>query len=99
MIPALAYVLLSLPGCLADVDDGEDVDVEALEDEELEPSEQFFEIGPRCQPGFSLCFEVNRFQCRNLEVDENNCGGCGVTCFSGDICLAGICTDPGPLGP
>jgi len=29
--------------------------------------------------------------CRDITTDEDNCGGCGITCSSGEICQAGLC--------
>jgi sugar lactone lactonase YvrE len=30
--------------------------------------------------------------CVNLQTDETNCGTCGTTCASGEICTNGVCT-------
>lgn len=29
--------------------------------------------------------------CRDLMTDEENCGGCGISCSPGEICQAGLC--------
>lgn len=29
--------------------------------------------------------------CRDIMTDEDNCGGCGISCSSGEICQAGLC--------
>ncbi|TNE47808.1 MAG: hypothetical protein EP343_18255 [Deltaproteobacteria bacterium] len=48
--------------------------------------------GNTCLSGTSLCGNT----CRNLQVDEDNCGSCGNKCPSGKICISGACTcEPG----
>ena len=32
-------------------------------------------------------------ECVDTQSDENNCGGCGVTCGAGQFCCGGTCTD------
>jgi len=29
--------------------------------------------------------------CRNLMIDDDNCGGCGISCRPGETCQAGLC--------
>ncbi|MCC6876707.1 MAG: hypothetical protein IT378_20560 [Sandaracinaceae bacterium] len=43
-----------------------------------------------CPGASSVC--CGNSVCRNLDTDENNCGGCGVGCGTNEVCLAGICT-------
>jgi hypothetical protein len=38
--------------------------------------------------------------CANLDSDETDCGGCGLSCDVGDfcdqgVCIVGVCTDDG----
>ena len=40
-----------------------------------------------CPPGQTECNGT----CRILDFDPDNCGACGVTCMSGDVCSAGSC--------
>jgi hypothetical protein len=36
--------------------------------------------------------------CVDLQTDESNCGGCGVSCGAGETCSAGRCTCAGAMG-
>lgn len=47
---------------------------------------------PNCQSGLSLCGVA----CCNLQNDNANCGGCGVACSGGTVCMAGRCLTPPP---
>lgn len=52
----------------------------------------------RCTPALTNCDG----RCRNLQVDENNCGACGRTCLAGQSCCNGTCistvADPANCG-
>src|SRR4051794_33020425 len=41
----------------------------------------------RCTPGLERC----ESECVDFRKDRENCGACGVTCASGEICSAGVC--------
>jgi len=45
--------------------------------------------GPRCTGGNTCC--PGDGGCVNLNDDENNCGGCGITCGPGETCNGGTC--------
>lgn len=45
------------------------------------------DLSPVCNAPFSNCGGY----CVNKDVDNNNCGGCGVKCTNGAICSAGQC--------
>jgi len=32
--------------------------------------------------------------CVDLQSDQYNCGGCNVSCDTGQVCTAGTCTEP-----
>jgi hypothetical protein len=44
----------------------------------------------RCEIGLSVCSNT----CTDLSSDSANCGGCGIVCDPGDVCIAGGCQDP-----
>ncbi|MFO0651193.1 MAG: MXAN_6577-like cysteine-rich protein [Polyangiales bacterium] len=41
-----------------------------------------------CQAGLTACGSV----CRDLQTDNSNCGACGRTCPSGNVCVSGSCS-------
>ncbi|MGH7285239.1 MAG: fibrinogen-like YCDxxxxGGGW domain-containing protein, partial [Polyangiaceae bacterium] len=43
--------------------------------------------GTGCGAGISSCSGT----CTDTQVDPNNCGGCGTTCPSGELCSSGAC--------
>jgi len=43
--------------------------------------------GPSCAPGVSCCND----RCVDLRNDPTNCGGCGVACVAGQLCINGQC--------
>lgn len=50
------------------------------------------EIGD-CGPGLTFCSGG----CANLNTDANNCGGCGVTCGAGELCVTQSCLAASPI--
>ncbi|KAF1986067.1 hypothetical protein K402DRAFT_98510 [Aulographum hederae CBS 113979] len=46
---------------------------------------------PPCLPGQSLCND----DCTNLQLDNSNCGSCGLECSGGTSCVEGSCACPG----
>jgi hypothetical protein len=56
--------------------------------------------GTRCIDGSGVCTGCSGGQtlcgreCRNLDGDRNNCGGCGNACNGGSACCAGRCVNP-----
>ncbi len=52
--------------------------------------------GPPCPTG-DICCPTG---CLNDTSDPNNCGGCGVICGGGDMCVDSMCTNnEGPFNP
>src|SRR5207244_1929722 len=47
----------------------------------------------QCGPGLSNCSN----SCVDLNSDDGNCGGCGVTCNGGETCVQGQCACPSGL--
>ncbi len=46
-----------------------------------------------CATGFGNCDGVASTGCEtNTNIDDNNCGGCGIICGADEVCGAGICT-------
>jgi hypothetical protein len=45
-----------------------------------------------CQTGWVYCVGVA--QCTNLQIDDFDCGACGVQCASPDVCSNGVCGCP-----
>src|SRR3982074_42576 len=43
----------------------------------------------RCSPGLARCKGV----CVVVAIDPDNCGDCGKTCKSGQVCRRGTCVD------
>ena len=43
----------------------------------------------QCLPGQAACTGG----CANLNIDPNNCGGCGIVCPQGQLCTFGVCCD------
>ena len=58
-------------------------------------------LGPACRSEDGRC-PVNLVECadgcRDLRIDEANCGGCGLTCEAGERCVAGGCQLSCPSG-
>lgn len=44
---------------------------------------------PNCPPGLTACGTV----CRDLNVDPVNCGTCGNSCTTSQVCRGGVCVD------
>lgn len=44
----------------------------------------------QCLPGQALCTSG----CANVQIDANNCGGCGIACPDGTLCSQGVCCGP-----
>jgi hypothetical protein len=44
-----------------------------------------------CGPHEIICGSGSQAYCANLEADDANCGSCGQTCPSGDVCARGQC--------
>lgn len=53
-------------------------------------------VGPsECAPGQTICAG----SCVDVQTDNFNCGGCGKSCGSGEVCSSGACGDnPCPAG-
>jgi hypothetical protein len=46
-----------------------------------------------CKPGFADCDRMAKNGCEQpITNDRNNCGGCGVACGMGQVCVNGACT-------
>jgi len=45
-----------------------------------------------CPSGTALCAN----ECRALQVDPTNCGGCGAACAASGACRSGVCVSPSP---
>jgi hypothetical protein len=43
-----------------------------------------------CPPGLADCDGKPGCEA-NLQIDTKNCGACGVTCASGQMCMSGAC--------
>src|SRR5690606_39019822 len=46
-------------------------------------------VAPGCSDGYSDCGGV----CLDLQGDGQNCGACGTTCSTGQVCSAGTCQE------
>jgi hypothetical protein len=46
--------------------------------------------GGVCGPCLALCTDSNEV-CTNLQTDPKNCGQCGLTCLTGEVCQEGSC--------
>lgn len=47
----------------------------------------------RCDPGETLYYPGWGEYCADLQVDDNNCGTCALSCKADEICVDGICED------
>src|SRR3989344_1393190 len=47
---------------------------------------------PSCSAGEIACVVSGISVCRNLQMDNNNCGTCGTACSPGQVCNAGVCS-------
>jgi hypothetical protein len=51
-------------------------------------------------PTPNICGSGATATCHNFQTENNNCGGCGITCSGATPdCIAGICSAPPPGGP
>ena len=50
---------------------------------------------PTCETGQTLCAGP---LCTDLQTDPDNCGACGTSCPSGEVCVAGACATSCPTG-
>lgn len=48
-------------------------------------------VGAECRPGLNQCGRV----CVDLATDHDNCGGCGLVCGGGQICISSTCVGGG----
>jgi hypothetical protein len=52
-----------------------------------------------CNLGFGNCDGMSGDGCEsNLNTDLGNCGACGRACFTGAMCVGGLCLSPPPTG-
>lgn len=58
------------------------------------PIDARMDAGPSCPMGFIDCGGV----CRDLSVDSNHCGTCGLTCAAPTTCNDGVCGCPAGAG-
>jgi len=67
-----------------------DLDKEVIE---MVEGADFVEIGcesdDQCPEGYNCCDGV----CIDIQLDPENCGGCGIACSENENCCGGICTD------
>ncbi|MEK7607097.1 MAG: MopE-related protein [Patescibacteria group bacterium] len=72
--------------------DGKDNDCDGVKDDG-----QLCTDGQSCTAGTCVCPTGTTLcgaNCRALQEDEANCGGCNIACTSGDICTSGKCGTP-----
>jgi hypothetical protein len=44
-----------------------------------------------CPLGKSRCVTGSGYGCASLQTDPFNCGGCGIACTTGQLCIKGAC--------
>ena len=90
--PTHAQLARVVPSVDVAVDGGTvDIDGDILGGNDLSPPADLKPaIDLACQTGTSFCGGT----CINTATDAQNCGGCGVVCPGGDVCMAGHCGLP-----
>lgn len=49
-----------------------------------------------CEPSETCCNDTSCIPTASLQTDENNCGGCGIVCPEGQICVDAVCVPDCP---